>query len=117
MKRIIQQLTARRPNSTLDLVRFWEVRGLLLAPGHHPVPLIWRLQLYEDAYPLLFWVSMNILPAQASSVPYGRVFSSSKGTCTPRRSALAPKLMEALKVLTFKCKQEGLSFTSHCKNY
>ena len=55
---------------------------------------------------------MDVLPAQASSVPCERVFSSSKETCALRRNSLSPRLLEALQVLKFKYKQEGLSFTS-----
>jgi len=54
---------------------------------------------------------MDILPAQASAVPCERVFSSSKETCTLRRSRLSPQLMEALQVLKFSFKQDRLTFT------
>jgi hAT family C-terminal dimerisation region len=54
---------------------------------------------------------MDVLPAQASAVPCERVFSSSKETCTLRRSRLSPQLMEALQVLKFSFKQDRLTFT------
>ena len=55
---------------------------------------------------------MDILPIQASSVPWERVFSSSKETVTARRNSLSPKLMEALQLLKFSTKQgRGISFT------
>ncbi|KAF5372361.1 hypothetical protein D9615_009320 [Tricholomella constricta] len=74
-----------------DLTRYWER--------------------HEHSYPLLFRISMDVLPAQASAVPCERVFSSSKETCTVRRSRLSPQLMEALQILKFSYKQERLSFT------
>jgi len=55
---------------------------------------------------------MDILPVQASSVPYERVFSSSKETITARRNSLSPQLVEALQLLKFSTKQgRGMSFT------
>ncbi|KIK77738.1 hypothetical protein PAXRUDRAFT_165858 [Paxillus rubicundulus Ve08.2h10] len=69
-------------------------------------------QLHKHVYPLLFWVAMDVLPAQASSVPCERAFSSSKETCALRQNNLSPHLLEVLQVLKFKYKQEGLSFTS-----
>jgi hAT family C-terminal dimerisation region len=54
---------------------------------------------------------MDVLPVQASAVPCERVFSSSKETCTLRRSRLSPQLMEALQVLKFSFKQDRLTFT------
>jgi hypothetical protein len=43
----------------------------------------------EQFFPLLFRVAMDVLPAQASTVPSERVFSSSKETCTARRASLS----------------------------
>ena len=53
---------------------------------------------------------MDVLPAQASSVPSERIFSSSKETCTLRRSNLSPTMLEALQVLKFIYKQDRLDF-------
>jgi len=64
----------------------------------------------EKVYPLLFCVAMDVLPAQASSVPCEHVFSSSKETCTLRRSRLSPQVM-ALQILKFSYRQERLCFT------
>ncbi len=56
---------------------------------------------------------MDILPIRASSVPYERVFSSSKETTTARRNKLSPQLVEALQVLKFKHKHNKmLDFTA-----
>ncbi|KAH7885559.1 hypothetical protein F5I97DRAFT_1810403, partial [Phlebopus sp. FC_14] len=54
-------------------------------------------------------ISIDVLPAQASSVPCKHIFSSNKEICTLHQNNLFSKLMEALK---FKYQQEGLSFTS-----
>ena len=54
---------------------------------------------------------MDVLPAQASAVPCERVFSSSKETCTLRRSRISPQLMETLQVLKFAHKRDHLNFT------
>jgi len=54
---------------------------------------------------------MDIIPIQASSVPWERVFSSGKETLSARRNALALSLMEALQLLKFATKQgRELSF-------
>ena len=55
---------------------------------------------------------MDVLPAQATAVPCERVFSSSKETCTLRRSQLDPTTIEMLQVLKHLYKQERLDFTA-----
>jgi hypothetical protein len=56
-------------------------------------------------------VTMDVLPAQASSVASESIFSSSKETCTLRHSDLSPTTLEALQVLKFIYKQDHLNFT------
>ena len=51
---------------------------------------------------------MDVLPAQASSVPSERIFSSSKETCTQRRNNVSPTMLEALQILKFIYKQDRL---------
>jgi len=63
-------------------------------------------------YPVLFHLAMDILPAQATVVPCKRVFSSSKETCTLRRSQLGPTTLEILQVLKHLYQQERLDFTT-----
>ena len=66
----------------------------------------------QHRYPTMFKMALDYLPIQASSVPCERVFSSSKETCTLRRSRITPDLMEALQVLKFHVKQgNSLDFT------
>ena len=64
---------------------------------------------------------MDILPAQASSVPCKWIFSSSKLTCTDRHNKLGPATFEALQILKFAYKQGWLDFTPdlivHEKDY
>lgn len=69
----------------------------------------WNIHRYK--YPLLWKVARDILPAQASSVPCERVFSSSKQTTSPQRNALSPQIVEKLQVLKFGLKQDQLDFT------
>ena len=66
----------------------------------------------EHVFPMLFHVAMDVLPAQASSVPSERVFSSSKQTCTDRRNKLSSKIIELLQILKFGYKQDWLNFTA-----
>ena len=54
---------------------------------------------------------MDVLPAQASSVPSECIFSSSKETCTQRRNKISPTMLEALQILKFTYKQDRLNFT------
>ena len=56
---------------------------------------------------------MDVLPIQASAVPCEQVFSSAKVTMAPRRSRIAPNLMEALQLLKFTLRNgRSLDFTS-----
>ena len=67
------------------------------------------LQKKEHVFPLLFHVAMDVLSAQASSVPSECISSSSKETCTLRRNCISPTMLEALQILKFIYKQERLN--------
>ena len=70
-----------------------------------------ELQDHRDEFPTLYKLAMNILPIKASSVPYERVFSSSKETTTARRNKLDPQIVEALQILKYGRKNaKGLNF-------
>lgn len=57
-------------------------------------------------------MAIDLIPAQATSVPCERVFSASKETTTARRNRLTPKIMEAIQILKFQAKHKReLSFT------
>ena len=56
---------------------------------------------------------MDVLPAQASSVPCERLFSLGKETSTPRRNRLQPRLMEALQALKLSSRSGSLDMTKH----
>jgi len=75
--------------------------------------VITLLKEYQQHYPTIFALAMDVLPIQASAVPCERVFSSAKETMAPRRSRIAPNLMEALQLLKFTLRNGGsLDFTS-----
>ena len=59
-------------------------------------------QEHQHQWPTLFKLAMDLLPAQATSVPYECVFSASKETTTARRNRLTPKIMEATQILKFQ---------------
>ncbi|KAF8512813.1 hypothetical protein JB92DRAFT_2722479, partial [Gautieria morchelliformis] len=59
--------------------------------------------------------ALDYLPAQASSVPAERIFSSSAETDTRRRNPISPHLMEQLQMLKFMIKKARLDFTASWK--
>ena len=52
-------------------------------------------------YPTLAKIALNVLPAQASSVPCERLFSARKEIAVARRSQLGAYLFEQLQMLKF----------------
>ena len=78
---------------------------------HFPLTQI-PLQKHKHVYPTLFHLAMDVLLAQATAVPCERVFSSSKETCTLRRSQLSPTTIEMLQVLKYLYQREQLDFTT-----
>jgi hypothetical protein len=55
---------------------------------------------------------MDIIPIQASSVPYEQAFSSGKQTMAPQQSHISAHLMECLQILKFSIqKGAALKFT------
>ncbi|KAG9025146.1 hypothetical protein FRB95_010505 [Tulasnella sp. JGI-2019a] len=85
--------TVTSSNTTTHILMYWELNSA--------------------CFPLLASITLDVLPAQASSVPCERVFLSSKETTTLRRSNLSPNLMSTLQELKFQFKQEHLDFVSH----
>jgi len=96
---------------TMDLVRYWEVSQSTTPLTTCSKFVLICSQSKQNVYPLLFCVAMDVLPAQASSVPCERIFSSSKLTCTDSRNRLLPDTIEALQFLKFTYKQSRLNFT------
>ena len=95
-----------------SLVAFWEV-GFITPMSQRHFLLTWTLsQEHKCAYPVLFHLAMDILPAQATVVPCERVFSSSKETCMLHRSQLGPITFEILQVLKYLYQRERLDFTT-----
>ncbi|KAG5633628.1 hypothetical protein H0H81_006433, partial [Sphagnurus paluster] len=69
-------ITDEEELADLDIVRHWQSK--------------------KHIFRLIYRVSLDVLPVQASSVPSERVFSSAKETDTLRRSSLSPEMMEML---------------------
>ncbi|KIK16503.1 hypothetical protein PISMIDRAFT_42950, partial [Pisolithus microcarpus 441] len=82
--------TPLSPNGT-DPLAFWEAS--------------------KSLYPIVFTITLDYLPIQASLVPCKRVFSSSSETDTKMCDCIMPALMEALQMLKFGLKKEHLDFT------
>lgn len=58
-----------------------------------------------DVYPTLARIALDVLPAQASSVPCERLFSSSKQVADDRRARLGAKRFEELQLMKFAWRQ------------
>ncbi|KIM61362.1 hypothetical protein SCLCIDRAFT_122301 [Scleroderma citrinum Foug A] len=69
----------------------------------------WELERLR--YPTIFWMAMDYLPIQASTVPCERVFSSSAETDSKKQNRISPALMEALQMVKFWLKKDRLDFT------
>ncbi|KAB5587478.1 hypothetical protein CTheo_9083 [Ceratobasidium theobromae] len=72
----------------------------------------------DDRFSLLHAMSMDVLPAQASSVSSERVFSSSKLSCTRARNKMKTDTVEALQILKYSLrnryrKSTTISSASH----
>ena len=93
-----------------DLLAYWQVRTI---PPTPPVAILTSPQHAEKKFPNLFYLAMDVLPAQASSAPCERLFSSGKETCTARRNRIRPKLMEALQALKLSSRTGSLNLTAH----
>ena len=93
-----------------DILAYWEAR---LISFYLLRLILTSAQVTEKKFPNLFRLAMDILPAQASSVPCERLFSSGKETHTPRRNRIQPKLMEALQALKFSSHNNPLNLTDH----
>jgi hypothetical protein len=59
------------------------------------------LQVHAREYPTLSRIALDVLPAQASSVPCERLFSAGKEVADERRSRLGPQQFEQLQMLKF----------------
>lgn len=94
-----------------DLIFYWDVRdSVAISQNFDHLTQISINQANRHTFPLLFRVALDVLPAQASAVPCERVFSSSKQTCTDRRSRLAPDTLETLQLLKFAYREDRLEF-------
>ncbi|KAF8509158.1 hypothetical protein JB92DRAFT_3188648 [Gautieria morchelliformis] len=83
---------------------------MLLTRLTYSVDLIKWWDHNEGNYPWLSHWALDYFPAQASSVPAERIFSSSAETDTRRRNRISPHLMEQLQMLKFMIKKAQLYF-------
>jgi hAT family C-terminal dimerisation region len=98
---------------SVDLVKWWDVSNYLCNAIY--LLLMHLIQHNEKNYPRLFRWALDYLPAQASSVPAERIFSSSAETDTRRRNRISPELMEQLQMLKYMIKKARLDFTAAWK--
>ncbi|KAL1745750.1 hypothetical protein HDZ31DRAFT_35739 [Schizophyllum fasciatum] len=82
-------------------------------PPHRAIKDTTNSYKQHDQYdhPLVFRITLDVLPVQASAVPCERVFSSSKETDALRRAGLGPEMMEVLQMLKYMFRENRLSFT------
>lgn len=106
---IRKRIELDRKDAECEFSRY-EVAGILLEAAERTTDIVRFWEKKERTFLLLFRVAMDVLPARASSVPSERIFSSSKETCTLRRSNLSPATLEALQVLRSIYKQDRLNF-------
>jgi hAT family C-terminal dimerisation region len=59
------------------------------------------LQDNAQLYPTLARIALDVLPCQASSVPYEWLFSTSKQTADTQRASLGAKRFEELQIMKF----------------
>jgi hypothetical protein len=69
-------------------------------------------QTNSKIYPTLAKIALDVLPAQASSVPCERLFSAGKQVADDRRSRLGAERFEQLQMLKFAWKQEQVNFAA-----
>ena len=79
------------------------ITSSLTHPNTNPL-MFWELE--QDWYPTIFWMAMDYLPVQPSSLPCKQVFSSSGLTDTQQCNRVNCILMEALQILKFSFKKE-----------
>ena len=105
-----ENMNSSEQTIVFDILTYWQVRTLSLRSQTTTLTLP---QNVEKRFPNLFCLAMDVLPAQASSVPCERLFSSGKETYTACRNRIQPNLMEALQVLKFSSRNGSLNLTEH----
>ena len=83
-----------------DVVEWWGVSHPVLIQ-RSCIRLCSTLQTHAKVYPTLAKIALDVLPAQASSVPCERLFSAGKEIAVARRSQLGADLFEQLQMLKF----------------
>jgi hypothetical protein len=87
-----------------------EIHNYIAAPVYPGLDIMGWWNVHRNTYRLLWKVARDVLPAQATSVPCERVFSSSKQTCTSLRNSLQPHLVEKLQIVKFGLREDRLDF-------
>ncbi|TFY58944.1 hypothetical protein EVJ58_g6089 [Rhodofomes roseus] len=102
--------------------------GAAAAPGQREANSVdckyaeWVAKVYwlnpnvKKQWPILWRITMDYLPIQATLVPCKRLFSSSADTDTPKCNHIGAQLMEALQVLKYLIKRNRLSFMRHLQS-
>ena len=75
-----------------DIVEWWQVCSLCLKSVLFAN--LNGLKDHADVYPTLARIALDILPAQASSVPCEQLFSGTKQVATDRQASLGPVVFE-----------------------
>jgi hypothetical protein len=68
-------------------------------------------------YPTLSRIALNVLPAQASSVPCERLFSAGKEIADERRARLGPERFEQLQMLKYAWKASSIDYAAWNENH
>ncbi|GLB39419.1 hypothetical protein LshimejAT787_0605810 [Lyophyllum shimeji] len=71
----------------------------------------------HQKYPTLGRMALDILPAQASSIPCERLFSGSKQTADARRTKLGAKVFEELQIMKYAWRRDVSDFAAMNSRY
>jgi hypothetical protein len=91
-----------------DIVAWWGVR----THACMAYSFANNLQVHSKIYPTLSRIALDVLAAQASSVPCERLFSAGKEIADDRRARLGPECFEHLQMLKFEWKGSTVDFAA-----
>ncbi|KAG2132119.1 uncharacterized protein EDB93DRAFT_1255305 [Suillus bovinus] len=81
----------------------------VLSPTGTDILSFWMV--LKPMFPMLYKLTMDFLPIQASAVPCEHIFFSSSDTFIKKRNHLSSYLMEVLQIVKFSLKKDQLHFT------
>jgi hypothetical protein len=96
LRRYLDDIPADVSKDT-DIVAWWGVSGHPSISFVPPTQL--SVQDHAKLYPTLAKIALDVLPAQASSVPCERLFSAGKEIAVARRAQLGAEVFEQLQIL------------------